>query len=100
MYRKINNHNIISLEEVKDYRERDYLDIDTIDATLDFKFICNHFEYEKRIIIMLFYMERFTDKEIGDILNLKENTVKTKRTRTVQEIKKMIEKGEKKEWMI
>ena len=49
---------------------------------------------------MLFYMEKFTDKEIGNILNLKENTVKTKRTRTVQEIKKMIEKGEKKTWMI
>ncbi len=100
MYKKRNKHNIISLEDVKDYKESEYLDTELIDATLDFKFICNHFEYEKRIIIMLFYMEKFTDKEIGNILNLKENTVKTKRTRTVQEIKKMIEKGEKKTWMI
>ena len=40
-------------------------------------------------------MERFTDKEIGEILKLKENTIKTKRTRAIQEIKKMLEKGEK-----
>ena len=35
----------------------------------------------KWIIIILYYMEKFTDKEIGEILNLKENTKTTKRTR-------------------
>ena len=40
-------------------------------------------------------MEKFTDKEIGEILNLNTNTVKTKRTRTIKEIKKIIERGEK-----
>lgn len=100
MYNKRNKYNIISLEDVKDYKNSDYIDIDMVDTILDFNFLCNHFEYEKRIIIMLFYMEKFTDKEIGTILNLNENTVKSKRTRVIQEIKKMIERGEKKTWMI
>ena len=100
MYNKRNKYNIISLEDVKDYKNSDYIDIDMVDTILDFNFPCDHFEYEKRIIIMLFYMEKFTDKEIGTILNLNENTVKSKRTRVIQEIKKMIERGEKKTWMI
>ena len=57
--------------------------------------MCKQLKYEERIIIMLFYMEKFTDKEIGEILNLNTNTVKTKRTRTIKEIKKIIERGEK-----
>lgn len=100
MYNKRNKYNIISLEDVKDYKNSDYIDIDMVDTILDFNFLCDHFEYEKRIIIMLFYMEKFTDKEIGTILNLNENTVKSKRTRVIQQIKKMIERGEKKTWMI
>ena len=100
MYNKRNKYNIISLEDVKDYKNSDYIDIDMVDTILDFNFLCDHFEYEKRIIIMLFYMEKFTDKEIGTILDLNENTVKSKRTRVIQEIKKMIERGEKKTWMI
>ena len=100
MYNKRNKYNIISLEDVKDYKNSDYIDIDMVDTILDFNFLCDHYEYEKRIIIMLFYMEKFTDKEIGTILNLNENTVKSKRTRVIQEIKKMIERGEKKTWMI
>lgn len=100
MYNKRNKYNVISLEDVKDYKNSDYIDIDMVDTILDFNFLCDHFEYEKRIIIMLFYMEKFTDKEIGTILNLNENTVKSKRTRVIQEIKKMIERGEKKTWMI
>lgn len=40
-------------------------------------------------------MEKFTDKEIGEILKIKENTIKTKRTRAIQEIRKILERGEK-----
>ena len=38
-------------------------------------------------------MEKFTDKEIGEILNLKENTIKSKRTRAKQKIKGALELG-------
>ena len=95
LYKKKNKKNIISLECLQDYKEKDRLSIDSIETSLDFYFICKYLDYEKRIIIMLFYMEKFTDKEIGKILDLKENTVKTKRRRAIQEIKDILEKGEK-----
>ena len=95
VYKKKNKRNVISLEEIENFCENVSLDIDSIETKLDFNFICKHLKYEERIIIALFYMERFTDKEIGEILKLKENTIKTKRTRAIQEIKKMLEKGEK-----
>ena len=95
IYRKENKRNVISLEESQNYNKSDCLDIQTTEDTLDFSFMCKQLKYEERIIIMLFYMEKFTDKEIGEILNLNTNTVKTKRTRTIKEIKKIIERGEK-----
>ena len=88
VYKKKNKRNVISLEEIENFCENVSLDIDSIETKLDFNFICKHLKYEERIIIALFYMERFTDKEIGEILKLKENTIKTKRTRAIQEIKK------------
>lgn len=91
MYSKRNKRHIISLDEVDNYKNIKNSDIE---STLDFNFICRNLKYEDRMIIILYYMERFTDKEIGEILNLKENTVKTKRTRAKQEIKNMIQKGD------
>ena len=40
-------------------------------------------------------MEGFSDKEIGNILKLKENTVKTKRTRAKQKIREILDIGGK-----
>ena len=47
--------------------------------------------------IELYYMERFTDKEIGEILNLKERTVTTKRNRAKQKIKTILNWEDKKD---
>ena len=68
--------------------------IEKSNIKLDFKFISNKLKEEDRTIVILYYMNRFTDKEIGEVLNLKINTVKTKRTRAIQKIKNIIEKGE------
>lgn len=91
-YKKMNRMNIISIEEIENIR--DYSHTNNIEEKLDLNFICKNLKYDDRLIILLYYAERFTDKEIGQILNLKENTVKTKRTRAKQEIKKILEKGE------
>lgn len=95
MYKKKSKRVVISLDEIENFTDNESLDINSIETKLDFNFICKHLKYEERIIVALFYMEKFTDKEISEILNLKENTIKTKRTRAIQEIKKMLEKGEK-----
>ena len=41
-------------------------------------------------------MEKFTDKEIGKALKIKESTVTTKRTRAKQKIKNILEEGGRK----
>ena len=95
IYRRKNKRRIISFEELENNREIEYYNIDNVEITLDFNFICNKLKYEDRIIIILYYMEKFTDKEIGKILNLKENTIKTKRARAKQKIKKILGLGGK-----
>lgn len=94
LYKKMNKKNIISLEKIENYSSLECSDFDNIEAILDFDFILNNFKYEDRIIIVLYYIEQFTDKEIGEILKLKENTVKTKRTRIKEKIKKNIKGGQ------
>lgn len=94
LYSKKNTKKIISLDEVENYRI-EYSNLENSEAILDFNFICKNLKYEDRIIIILHYMEKFTDKEIGEILSLKENTVKTKGTRAIQQIKNIVKGGEK-----
>lgn len=74
--------------------------IEIIEDKIDFNFICKDLKHEDKMIIVLYYKEKFTDKEIGKILNLKKSTVATKRTRAKQKIKTLYETGGKKEWKI
>ncbi len=85
IYRK--KKKIISLNELEQEEGIKDTKIEYAETKLDFNFFCNNLKYEDRIIVLLYYMEQFTDAEIGKILNIKENTVKTKRTRAKQEIK-------------
>lgn len=100
IYSKKKRKKVISLEDINNCQLLNSLhtDITDIDTLLDFEFICKNLKYEDKIIILLFYMERFTDKEIGRILNLKENTVKTKRARAKMAIKDIIER-KKEAWI-
>lgn len=93
LYRQKYRRNIVSFEELQNSNETPLYDIDKTDEIIDFNFICRNLKYEDKMIISLYYMERFTDKEIGKILNLKESTVTTKRMRAKQKIKKLLEKG-------
>ena len=64
---------------------------DKTEEQINFKFICDKLSEEDGTIILLYYMEKYTDKEIGEILNMKENTVRTKRNRIKNKIKKFYE---------
>lgn len=63
---------------------------DNTEEKLNFEFICNKLNKEDGTIILLYYMENYTDKEIGTILNINESTVRTKRTRAKEKIKKYL----------
>lgn len=93
MYRK-KKGNIISFDEIENYKISDTYNLEDIDMMFDFGLICKKLMYTDNLIITLYYMWRFTDKEIGEILDLKENTVKTKRTRAKQEIKDILGRRE------
>ena len=94
LYKKKSKTKIISLEEIENYNYFSN-DLSGIESTLDFEFICKNLNYNDRIIMILYYTEKYTDKEIGKILNLKENTVKTKRVRAKQKIKNILKLGGK-----
>lgn len=92
-YKKASKNKIISLEKVEAYSSLSCPEYDKVETILDFNFILNNFKYEDRIIIILYYMEKFTDKEIGEILKLKENTVKTRRARIKEKMKNILKEG-------
>ena len=68
---------------------------ENIDELLDFNFVRKKLKYEDGLIIILYYMEGFNDKEISKILKIKENTVKTKRIRAKQKIRLILDMGGK-----
>lgn len=97
IYRQKNKNKIISFEETEKNIANETSYTENIDTILDFNFICKNLKYEDRTIILLYYMERFTDKEIGQILNLKEKTVTTKRNRAKQKVRDILNWEEKKD---
>jgi RNA polymerase sigma factor (sigma-70 family) len=97
IYRQKNKNKIISFEETEKNIANETSYTENIDTILDFNFICKNLKYEDRTIILLYYMERFTDKEIGQILNLKEKTVTTKRNRAKQKVRDILNWEDKKD---
>ena len=97
IYRQRTKKKILSFEDTEKDISSEISNMENIDTVLDFNFMCKKLKYEDRIIIILYYMERFTDKEIGEILNLKERTVTTKRNRAKQKIKTILNWEDKKD---
>lgn len=60
---------------------------DDTEDKINFDFICSKLKHEDATIIILYYMERYTDKEIAEILNKNENTIRTKRTRAKEKLR-------------
>lgn len=85
----------MSFEDINDIEMGSFYNNENVDELLDFNFVRKQLKYEDGLIIILYYMEGFNDKEIGEILKLKENTVKTKRIRAKQKIKVILDMGEK-----
>ncbi len=67
--------------------------IQTSNSKIDFEILIECLEYEEKIIITLFYNNRYTCSEIAEILNININTVKSKITRTKQKIRKYYKGG-------
>ncbi len=62
-----------------------------IQTDIDFYIIISKLEYAERIIVTLYYLERYTTKEIAKILNKNENTIKTKLSRAKKRLRRYLE---------
>lgn len=93
IYNSKNKKKIIPFEQLEGIKNFNSYNLDNIENLLDFKFICNNLKYEDKIIILLYYMENLSDKEIAELLNMNENTVKSKRRRAKNNIKDILEGG-------
>lgn len=88
----INECNKIYKNNKKEYSyeilDNEIISQDNTEEKINFNFICNKLNKEEGTIILLYYMEKYTDKEIGKIMNIKESTIRTKRTRAKDKIRK------------
>lgn len=95
IFRRRKTKKEVSFEDINDIEMRSLHNSENIDELLDFNFVRKKLKYEDGLIIILYYMEGFNDKEISKILKIKENTVKTKRIRAKQKIRLILDMGGK-----
>lgn len=90
---KKNKTKIIPISEFEDknYNE-EYQNID-MDLKLEYEEILSILDYEEKVIIILYYDNGYTTREISKILKMNENTIKTKLRRAKGKIKIKIEGG-------
>ena len=82
--------------DIEFYKESiaSYNDQKVMEDTLDFYEMMKPLKYEDRIILLLYYGQSYTIKEISTILDMKENTIKTRLSRAREKLKN-IDKGGK-----
>ena len=92
-YRKKNKRKIVNMEDDFNHFENELYsnNIETIESDMAFYQLLSNLKYEERMIIILYYSEQFTFKEISQILKINENTVKTRLYRAKEKIKKQWE---------
>ena len=94
-YMKKNRRKIVSIEDnLNDCENKLYENnIDDIESDMNFYQLLSNLNYEERIIIILYYSEQFTFKEISQILKISDNTVKSRLYRAKNKIKNECEGG-------
>ena len=91
IYKKKRYNEISFEDEIENYLVQESTHLTESDT--DFYLLVKDLNYEDRMILTLYYLERYTFNEIGKILNINENTVKTRLYRTKNKIKNKLEEG-------
>ena len=79
--------NDISIDEYNLNNSKTTNNISDIENNMNFYNIIKNLNYEERIIIILYYMEEYSVKEIKKILKMNENTIYTHLHRDRQKLK-------------
>lgn len=91
IYKKKKKH-IISYEEKELEKYISSEELET--SSIDFYILIKNLKYEERIVIILYYMESYTTKEISKILKVNENTIKTRISRAKAKMKNSLKGGQ------
>lgn len=85
------------IENIDDYENIifDESKINDLESNINFKEILALLDKDENTLMNLYYGEGFTTKEISELLNLPEGTVKSKLSRCREKIKKYLKEGEK-----
>lgn len=67
---------LVPFDDIDKYKIIDNVNSE-LEAEIDFYSIINSLDKHERIIMLLYYNEKYTTKEISEILNKNENSVKT-----------------------
>lgn len=89
-YRK-NKLKLVSLESIQN--EKNYSQEMQLEDKLDYEKILEMFSHQEQTILLLYYSNGYTTKQIDEILHQNENTIKTKLRRMRMKIKDTWERG-------
>ena len=85
IYRKKKTNEIFFEDGIDNYLAQEANNL--TEADMDFYLLVKSLNYEERMIVTLYYLERYTIKEISQMLKINENTVKTKLARSKERLK-------------
>lgn len=89
IYKKKKSQNINEVSDVAIFNTviRSQDEFAKVNDNIIFNQMLKKLSDEERLILTLYYMEKYTNKEIGKILKMNENTVKTKISRAKEKIR-------------
>ena len=78
---------------IKENVESSDFSIQNTNSKIDFELLIQDLDYSEKVIITLYYNNKYSCNEIAEILNMNVNTVKSKLTRAKEKIKKNCKGG-------
>ncbi len=89
IYKKNKKHISIENNILENYYTME--EENSIESNVEFELLIKDLDYKYRIVIILYYLEKYSNKEISQILNIPISTVKNRISRARQKIKKILE---------
>lgn len=83
----IRDNKVLYVEDYNLLEDNSLIYSESSDEKLDFEGVLNKLNYEYRLVVVMYYVNRFTIKEISETLNEKEGTIKSRLSRARQQLK-------------